>query len=213
VVRVAVAAMHRLADPWHASPNHRGTEGVRKMGEQADALLERLLGSLIGAAEMMNVYLGDRLGLYGPLADGWRTSSELAAEAGIAERYAREWLEEQAVAGFIDVEDASASAADRRYMLSPEHAQVLLDRDAPTYLAAYPRMFVAAASVNRNCVALTNCTDVTTALSTLTIASAGNPVPLSVMGLPAATTPDPGTTFETDSVPFMVSVPDCSSTG
>jgi 2-polyprenyl-3-methyl-5-hydroxy-6-metoxy-1,4-benzoquinol methylase len=115
------------------------------MGEQADALLERVVGSLIGTAELMNVYLGDRLGLYGPLADGWRTSSELAAAAGIAERYAREWLEEQAVAGFLEVEDAEAVAADRRYHLSAEHAQVLLDRDAPTYIAAYSRMFVAAA--------------------------------------------------------------------
>jgi 2-polyprenyl-3-methyl-5-hydroxy-6-metoxy-1,4-benzoquinol methylase len=115
------------------------------MGEQADALLERLVGSLIGTAELMNVYLGDRLGLYGPLAEGWLTSTELADRAGIAERYAREWLEEQAVAGLIEVDDQAASALDRRYTLSSEHAQVLLDRDAPTYLAAYPRMLVAAA--------------------------------------------------------------------
>ena len=54
------------------------------MGEQADAPLERLVGSLIGTAEMMNVYLGDRLGLYAPLAETWLTSSELAAEAQIA---------------------------------------------------------------------------------------------------------------------------------
>jgi 2-polyprenyl-3-methyl-5-hydroxy-6-metoxy-1,4-benzoquinol methylase len=120
-------------------------EGVGELGEQADALLERLLGSLIGTAELMNVYLGDRLGLYAPLTQGWRTSSELAASAGIAERYAREWLEEQAVAGFIDVEDPAVSATERRYRLSDEHAQVLLDRDAPTYLAAYARMFIAAA--------------------------------------------------------------------
>jgi 2-polyprenyl-3-methyl-5-hydroxy-6-metoxy-1,4-benzoquinol methylase len=115
------------------------------MGEQADALLERLVGSLIGTAELMNVYLGERLDLYAPLAEGWLTSSDLAARAGIAERYAREWLEEQAVAAFIEVDDQSASAADRRYRLSAEHAQVLLDRDAPTYLAAYGRMMVAAA--------------------------------------------------------------------
>jgi len=115
------------------------------MGEQADALLERFVGSLIGTAEMMNVYLGDRLGLYAPLAEGRLTSTELATRAGIAERYAREWLEEQAVAGFIDVDDPSAVAAERRYYLSNEHAQVLLDRDAPTYLAAYVRMMVAAA--------------------------------------------------------------------
>jgi 2-polyprenyl-3-methyl-5-hydroxy-6-metoxy-1,4-benzoquinol methylase len=69
----------------------------------------------------------------------------LAAETGIAERYAREWLEEQAVAGFLEVDDTRAATADRRYMLPAEHAQVLLDRDAPTYLAAYSRIFVAAA--------------------------------------------------------------------
>src|SRR3954469_4018458 len=115
------------------------------MGEQADALLERFVGSLIGTAEMMNVYLGDRLGLYAPLAAGPLTSTALATRARIAGRSAREWLEEQAVAGFIDVDDPSAVAAERRYYLSNEHAQVLLDRDAPTYLAAYVRMMVAAA--------------------------------------------------------------------
>ena len=111
------------------------------MGEQADALLERLLGSLIGAAEVMNVYLGDRLGLYAPLAGTWLTPAELAAKAGIAERYAREWLEEQAVAGFLEVDE---TRDERRFTLPDEHAQVLLDRDSPTYLAAFARMFVAA---------------------------------------------------------------------
>ena len=85
------------------------------MGEQADALSERLVGSLIGAAEIMNVYLGDRLGLYAPLADGWLTSKRAFRPRRLAERYAREWVEEQAVAGFIDVEDRAASTADRRY--------------------------------------------------------------------------------------------------
>jgi SAM-dependent methyltransferase len=104
-----------------------------------------MVGSLIGTAELMNVYLGDRLGLYAPLAGAWLTSAELSVRAGIAERYAREWLEEQAVAGFLDVDDATADAAVRRYGLSSDHAAVLLDRDAPTYMAAWARMFVAAA--------------------------------------------------------------------
>lgn len=114
------------------------------MGEQADALLERLLGSLIGSAELMNIYLGDRLGLYAQLGS-WSTPAQLAENAGISERYAREWLEEQAVAGFLDVDDAAASGDERKYMLPEEHAPVLVDRDAPTYLAAYARMLVAAA--------------------------------------------------------------------
>ena len=115
------------------------------MGEQADALSERLFMAMIAAGEMMNVYLGDRLGLYGHLADGPLTSAELADRAGIVERYAREWLEEQAVAGFLEVDDPGAAAADRRYLLSSEHAEVLLDRDAPTFLTPYTRMLVAAA--------------------------------------------------------------------
>jgi Methyltransferase domain len=116
------------------------------MGEQADALLERMVGMLIGTAEMMNIYIGDRLGLYAHLTSGGGvTTAELAKRAGVAERYAREWLEQQAVAGFVAVDDVEAAASERRYSLSDEHAAVLLDRDAPTYLTPYTRMFVAAA--------------------------------------------------------------------
>jgi hypothetical protein len=45
------------------------------------------------------VYLGDALGYYRALAAGALTSAELAARTGTAERYAREWLEQQAVTG------------------------------------------------------------------------------------------------------------------
>jgi tRNA G46 methylase TrmB len=115
------------------------------MGEQADALSERVFMSLIGTAELMEIYLGDRLGLYGHLATESLTSDELASRGGIAERYAREGLEGQAVSGFLEVDDVSASATERRYRLSEEHAQVLLNRDAPTFLTPYARMFIAAA--------------------------------------------------------------------
>ena len=114
------------------------------MGEQADALSERVFGSLIGFGEMLTVYLGDRLGLYATLTEGWLTPSELASRAGIAERYAREWLEQQAVAGFLEVEEPGAPD-ERRYMLSAEHARVLLDRDAPMFMTPFSRMFVASA--------------------------------------------------------------------
>jgi len=50
--------------------DHHDRKRDGEMAEQADALLERLVASLIGTVEMMNVYLGDRLGLYGPLAEG-----------------------------------------------------------------------------------------------------------------------------------------------
>jgi SAM-dependent methyltransferase len=115
------------------------------VGEQADALSGRVFESVIATAELMTIYIGDRLGLYAALADGSLTPGELAARAGIAERYAREWLEQQAVAGFLEVDDVGAVAGDRRYTLSAEHAHVLLDRDAPTFATPFGRMFVAAA--------------------------------------------------------------------
>lgn len=115
------------------------------MAELSDDLSDRLFSSLVGTVELLQVYLGDRLGLYEPLAEGWMTSAELAADRSIAERYAREWLESQAVSGFLVVDNASDAAADRRYRLPDAHAKVLLDGDALTYLTPFARMFVAAA--------------------------------------------------------------------
>ena len=115
------------------------------MSERADALAERIFGSLLGTMEIFTIYLGDRLGLYAALVEGSATPGELAARAGIAERYAREWLEQQAVNGFLELDDVSAAASDRRYTLPPEHAEVLVDRDALTYLTPQARMSVAIA--------------------------------------------------------------------
>ena len=100
---------------------------------QRDALVEQLFKSATGALELFHVYIGDRLGLYDALSEGPLTSEGLAAAAGISERYAREWLEEQAVAGYLAVD------AERRYSLPAAHAEVLVDRDSPTYLAALGR--------------------------------------------------------------------------
>jgi hypothetical protein len=68
-----------------------------------DELVERLFGSALGAMDLLCVYVGDRLGLYGALADtGPSTPAELATVAGVNERYAREWLEQQALAGILE---------------------------------------------------------------------------------------------------------------
>ena len=69
------------------------------------------MAAALGALEMQAVYLGDRLGLYRALADeGPATPAELGERAGIHPRYAREWLEQQAVAGVLDVDDAAAAS-------------------------------------------------------------------------------------------------------
>ena len=77
---------------------------------QRDAFAERLFGAALGAYELMTVHLGDRLGYYRALgeSDGL-TSAGLAEATGTDERYAREWLEQQAVAGILEVDDAAAA--------------------------------------------------------------------------------------------------------
>jgi 2-polyprenyl-3-methyl-5-hydroxy-6-metoxy-1,4-benzoquinol methylase len=102
---------------------------------QRGALVERLFRGGIAVLEMLSIYVGDRLGLYRALAqNGPSTSGQLARLAGIHERYAREWLEQQAVAGLIEVATDNADYAKRAYRLAPGHAEVLLDPDSLNYL-------------------------------------------------------------------------------
>ena len=114
------------------------------VGQQRDALVERLFAAGLGMAEVLTVYLGDTLGLYRALerAEG-TTAPELAKETGIFERYAREWLEQQAAAGILEVVDASAEADQRRYLLPPGHIEPLLDLDSPYSIAPLCKSFVA----------------------------------------------------------------------
>jgi SAM-dependent methyltransferase len=113
-----------------------------------DTLAERLFGAALGAYEIMTVHLGDRLGLYRALREhGESTSAELAAATGTHERYAREWLEQQAVAGILEVDDAGAAPDERRYGLPPGHAEVLIDRDSLAHVTPMARFGVSFAGV------------------------------------------------------------------
>lgn len=112
--------------------------------ERVKAFAERLRGQMLSALELFTVALGDRLGMYRVLADGLpRTSPELAAELGLAERYVREWLEQQAVAAILDVVDVAAGPDERRYVLPAEHAGTLLDPTDLAYAASSLRSIAA----------------------------------------------------------------------
>jgi 2-polyprenyl-3-methyl-5-hydroxy-6-metoxy-1,4-benzoquinol methylase len=115
--------------------------------QRRDALVGRLFQSVLGAQDLFHMYLGSQLGLYDALGRrGWATSAELAGATQLSERYVREWLEQQAVSGILDVEDVGADARSRRYTLSPGHAEVLLSHDSLNYGAPFPRMIVSLAS-------------------------------------------------------------------
>jgi 2-polyprenyl-3-methyl-5-hydroxy-6-metoxy-1,4-benzoquinol methylase len=106
-----------------------------------EALAARLLHSTIQALELFGIHLGKELGLYEVLKSGRRvTPPELADAAGIAPRYVREWLEQQAVAGLLNVERESSPADERRYWLPPQHVNVLAAEDHPAHMAPLAQM-------------------------------------------------------------------------
>ncbi|HET6870136.1 MAG TPA: methyltransferase domain-containing protein [Solirubrobacteraceae bacterium] len=102
----------------------------------ADALVERIFGATIAALELFGVYLGDQLGYYRALAEnGPATSGELAQRTGTVERYAREWLEQQAVSGILACENPDAPAAKRSYRLPDGYEAVLVDPESLTAMS------------------------------------------------------------------------------
>src|SRR5215216_2601975 len=81
--------------------------------------------------EIFCVYVGDQLGFYQALHEGGpATARELAARAGTNERYSREWLEQQAVAGYLAVDKPEASADERRFHLPDGYEAVFVDPES-----------------------------------------------------------------------------------
>jgi hypothetical protein len=69
--------------------------------------------------DLLAVYLGDRLGYYRALPRGAGHAAELAERTGTAERYAREWLEQQAASAILscanpEAEPGAAASPCRR---------------------------------------------------------------------------------------------------
>lgn len=104
--------------------------------DRAQLLAERLDAQFLGAAELLTVEIGRRLGLYAALARlGQVTAAELADATGIARGYAVEWLDQQAAAGYVDVAGSDVPTRQPRFVLSSGHAAALLDPESPAYPA------------------------------------------------------------------------------
>jgi SAM-dependent methyltransferase len=98
-----------------------------------EAKLQDFMGKLVtdigGAAMMVNVLLGEELGLYRAMADGEPVTPEgLAERTGCNARLLREWLSAQAASGYVE-------HASGRFRLPPEQAMALADEDSPVYVA------------------------------------------------------------------------------
>ena len=99
--------------------------------DKLHALVGKMLGDLGGAFSVPTVRIGFRLGLFDALyRHGPARSAELAARAGLAERYVREWAHAQAANGYIVFDPDQET-----FSLTPEQAMVFAVKDSPVYLA------------------------------------------------------------------------------
>jgi SAM-dependent methyltransferase len=102
--------------------------------------LEKGIGDVGASLAGALVVIGDKLGLYKAMAGaGPLSAAELARKTGTAERYVREWLNNQAAGGYVTYDPAAAT-----YTLPPEQARALAEEESDCFL---PGNFQAAAAV------------------------------------------------------------------
>ncbi|WP_240606094.1 class I SAM-dependent methyltransferase [Planctomonas deserti] len=139
--------MSDSSTPAPSSESGLGPGPEPERQSEAEELAERVAGATMACYELLSIYLGDRLGWYRALAAGHgMTGAELAAATVTAERYAREWLEQQAAAGFLTASE-DEDAPSRRYGLTTAAAEVLTDPSSLLFSAPLARMVAASAKV------------------------------------------------------------------
>ena len=88
---------------------------------KANAFAERFMTVLNDAALCLMVSIGHRTGLFEALSkNGSGTSEQIAAQAGLNERYVREWLGAMVTGGVIETDPDT-----KTFRLPPEHAAFL----------------------------------------------------------------------------------------
>lgn len=111
--------------------------------------LHELLGRFVtdagGSFQALGAVLGDRLGLYRALqAVMPGTPAEVAAEAGVGERYVREWLSCQAAGGYVTYDPATG-----HFSLTEEQVFALADPDGMQIAAAFHIPVAAGRNIER----------------------------------------------------------------
>lgn len=113
--------------------------GQTTSNEASEEFSDKIFTDLLGALSTFATSIGVELGWYEALAGTDSMSPpELAAATSTDERYAQEWLEQQAVSGYLSVIDAAAPAHERRFTIAPEAAEILTDRTSLVYMAPFP---------------------------------------------------------------------------
>ena len=120
--------------------------------EQVDALAGRIFLAGLEAIELYTVHLGVRLGLYRALDDGGpQNATELAARTALDRRYVREWLQSQALSGFVSIDGNDVD--DDRFALAPGVRETLIDEVGPAFVGAIAAILPAVGGVMPDLVA------------------------------------------------------------
>jgi SAM-dependent methyltransferase len=101
-------------------------------GDKLMAFVFRCVDEVGATLNTALAVMGDKLGYYRALAAGPMTSSRLAADTGTSERYAREWLNQQAAGGIVQYAPETGE-----YTLPPEQVIAFTDESSPAYLPGF----------------------------------------------------------------------------
>jgi 2-polyprenyl-3-methyl-5-hydroxy-6-metoxy-1,4-benzoquinol methylase len=102
-------------------------------GAKLEAFVFRAVDEVGATLNAALVVMGDKLGLYRALAGaGPLTPQELASRTNTAERYVREWLNNQAAGGYVEYDPETGT-----YVLPPEQAMALTDESSPAYIPGF----------------------------------------------------------------------------
>jgi SAM-dependent methyltransferase len=118
-----------LTSPMHPSATEK--TGIPFDGARAETFAGQMLGVINGGFLALMASIGHQTGLFDELAAlPPATSGEIAAAAGLNERYVREWLGAMVTGRIVEYDPAA-----RTYRLPPEHAACLTRAAGPDNLA------------------------------------------------------------------------------
>ncbi len=101
--------------------------------KKLEVLTEKVMNDAAGALAVLMAYLGDQAGVYAAMDKAGPLSSEdLAKRTGLNERYLREWLSANAIAGYVDYDKDAET-----FSLSEEQATVFTREGQPTCLQGF----------------------------------------------------------------------------
>ena len=110
---------------------------------RADAFAERMLGALNDAALILLTSLGQRTALFDTMAElPPSTSAHIADQAGLQERYLRQWLGGIVAGGVVEYDPG-----ERTYRLPADHAAALTRASGPHNMGAIAAYVPVLASV------------------------------------------------------------------